>query len=130
MSLKQTIDYTKTEFTNEEKLLIRKEVEIVKYKYPEHVPIVVISKSKNLKLSKSKYLVGAELTIGQFQCIIRKKLENMIQSTESMFLMTKQANNGIFLQNGMQIIDVYNKYVDPETQMLFIEIYKENTFGN
>ena len=130
-SLKKSIDYSKSKFTDEEKSLIRKEVEIVKHKYPGHIPVVVISKSKGLTLSKCKYLVGSELTVSQFQFIIRKKLQNCLNSTEAMYLMAKDnGKNGILLQSAMLMCTVYSSYVDSETQMLFIEIYKENTFGN
>ena len=79
MSLKKNIDYTKSKFTDEEKCILLKEVEIVKHKYPGHIPVVVISKSKDLQLTKSKYLVVSELTIGQFQFIVRKKLQNSLK---------------------------------------------------
>lgn len=130
MSLKKNINYTKSEFTDHEKLFMRKEVEIVKHKYPEHVPIVVTTNAKDLKLLKSKYLVGSDLSVGQFQLIIRKKLQNKINSTESLFLLVKHKDNGILLQTNDLIAEVYEKYADPDIQMLFIEIYKENTFGN
>lgn len=130
MSLKHNIDYTKKKFTDEEKNLIRKEVEIVKHKYPGHIPIIVITRSKELKLTKSKYLVNSDITVGQFQFIIRKKLSNTLKSTEAMYLLAKDKNGGILLQSSMLIASAYNAYVDKDTQMLFIEICKENTFGN
>lgn len=130
MSLKQNIDYTKSKFTDEEKIIIRKEVEIVRHKYAGHIPIVVTTNAKDLKLSKSKYLVGSDLSVGQFQFIIRKKLENKINSTEALFLLVKHKNNGILLKTGDLMSQVYESYADSDTKMLFIEICKENTFGN
>lgn len=131
MSLKKKIDYTKEIFTDEEKSIMRQETEIVKHKYPGHIPVIVLTKSKDLKLSKSKYLVGSELSIAQFQFIIRKKLTNPLNSTESMFLMAKDKNTGgILLQSNMIMADVYQKFIDEDTQMLFVQILKENTFGN
>jgi hypothetical protein len=129
MSLKSNIDYTKSKFTDEEKILIRKEIEIVKHKYPDHIPIIVISKDKNLKLSKNKYLVGFNLSISHFQNIIRKKLLHSLNPSEALYLLIKNNTNGILLQGNMLISTIYNLYADSETKMLFIEIYKENTFG-
>lgn len=129
MSLKSNIDYTKTKFTDEEKLLIRNEIEIVKHKYPDHIPIIVISKDKNLKLSKNKYLVGSNLSISHLQNIIRKKLLHSLNQSEALYLLIKNNSNGILLQGNMLISTIYNTYADSETKMLFIEIYKENTFG-
>lgn len=131
MSLKKKIDYTKEKFTDEEKTTIRKESEIVKYKYPGHIPVVVLCKSKDLKLTKSKYLVGSELTVGQFQFIIRKKLENSLNSTESMYILAKDKNkSGVLLQTSMLMGTAYQNFIDEDTQMLFVEVLKENTFGN
>jgi GABA(A) receptor-associated protein len=132
MSLKKNIDYTKTKFTDEEKSIIRKEVEIVRHKYPGHIPVVVVSKSRELKLAKSKYLVGSELTVSQFQFIVRKKLQNSLNSTEAMYLLARdnKSNNGVLLQSSALMSSVYSSHVDEETQMLFIEVCKENTFGN
>jgi len=130
MSLKHNIDYTKSKFTEQEKILIRKEVEIVKHKYPGHLPIVVIPKSKDLKLTKYKYLVNSDITVGQFQFIIRKKLENSLNSTQAMYLLARDTRGGILLQSGMLMAEAYNSYVDKDTQMLYVNICKENTFGN
>ena len=133
-SNKMEIDYTKKQFTDEEKIYIRKEVEIIKFKYPKYIPIIVISKSKELSLKKSKFLVGQDLTVGQFQCVVRKRLEDKINASESMFMLTSskgnRKNDSVLLSIGMGMAEVYKTYMDTDTQMLFIEICKENTFGN
>ena len=57
-------------------------------KYPERIPIIVEKhlKEKNgsqYTLDKKKYLVPADLTIAQFQFVIRKRLT--LPPTDSMF---------------------------------------------
>ena len=55
---KSKIDYNKHEFTDQEKLAIKKEVHMIKTKYPDYIPIVLRTKSKsNIQLNKIKYLV-------------------------------------------------------------------------
>lgn len=122
---KYTIDYTKKEFTEEEKNIIRNEIEVVKQKYPNYIPIIVrVHDNKSIKLTKSKYLVGGEITLGQFLSILRKKITN-IKSTESIYLLI----NNTLIPITLPISMIYNEKKDPETNMLYITICKENTFG-
>ena len=44
------IDFTKTDFTPKEKELIRKEVELIKEKYPKYIPVIVRPKDKSIQL--------------------------------------------------------------------------------
>jgi hypothetical protein len=119
------IDYTKKEFTEEEKNIIRNEIEVVKQKYPNYIPIIVrVHDNKSIKLTKSKYLVGGEITLGQFLSILRKKITN-IKSTESIYLLI----NNTLVPITLPIFMIYNEKKDPETNMLYITICKENTFG-
>lgn len=115
------IDFTKTDFTPKEKELIRKEVELIKEKYPKYIPVVVRPKDKSIQLLRCKFLVNGEITVGQFMCIIRKKIRN-IKSSESLFLIV---NNS--LPPAVHLLS--NIQVDKETNMLFFTLCNENTFG-
>jgi len=122
---KSKIDYNKNEFTDQEKLAIKKEVDIIKTKYPDYIPIILRTKSKsNIKLNKIKYLVGEEITVAQFLSIIRKKIHNFNKS-DSIFLFI---NNTLPIQQNT-LGNLYNQYKDTETNMLFVTVCKENTFG-
>lgn len=119
------IDYTKKEFTEEEKYIIRNEIEVIKQKYPNYIPIVVrVHNDKSIKLTKSKFLVGGEITLAQFLSILRKKITN-IKSTESIYLLINNTLMPITLTLSM----IYKEKRDAETDMLYITICKENTFG-
>ena len=115
------IDFTKTEFTPKEKELIRKEVELIKEKYPKYIPVIVRPKDKSIQLLRHKFLVNGEITVGQFMCIIRKKIRN-IKSSEALFLIV---NNS--LPPSVHLLS--NIQVDKETNMLFFTLCNENTFG-
>ena len=122
---KVIIDYTKKEFTEEEKCIIRNEIEVIKEKYPNYIPIVVrVHNDKSIKLTKFKFLVGGEITLGQFLSILRKKITN-IKSTESIYLLINNTLIPITLTLSM----IYKEKRDHETDMLYITICKENTFG-
>lgn len=119
------IDFTKTEFTEEERLAIRKEVEVIKQKYPTYIPIIVHTHGKDkIGLTKRKFLVGGEITVGQFLCILRKKISKM-KPNEAIFLLI---NNTVPVQTAT-LSTVYHQHVDINTNMLRITICKENTFG-
>ena len=73
---KSKVEYSKINFTEEEKELIRNEVDLIKEKYPNYIPIVVRTNPKDkIEITKTKFLVGQEITLGQFLLILRKKIK-------------------------------------------------------
>ena len=118
------IDFTKTVFTPMEKELIRKEVELIKEKYPQYIPIIIRPKNKSIEMLRYKFLVNGDITVGQFMCIIRKKIRN-IKSSEALFLIV----NNTLAPSTNSLSLVYTQQVDKETNMLFFTICNENTFG-
>jgi GABA(A) receptor-associated protein len=117
------IDYKKTSFTDDEISIIKREVEIVRHKYPHYIPIVVRSKD-GLQLSKSKFLVTGDVTVGEFIYILRKKLE-ALDSSQGLFLFI----NNQLPPSEMEMSLLYASEKDPQTGMLFITVCKENVFG-
>jgi len=82
----------KDQYSFDERL---KESTRIKSKYPDRIPVIVevdpgsrfalFSKKDALQpLEKKKYLVPSDLTVGQFQYVIRQKLK--IDSTKSLFI--------------------------------------------
>jgi GABA(A) receptor-associated protein len=118
------INYTKGNLSYSEKQQIKKEVEVLKQKYPNNIPIVVICKDK-LELAKNKYLVGGDLTLGQFLFIVRKKLKNDINSSKAIYFFV----NGVIPPSSSTMLEIYEAHKDSECNMLFITICAENTFG-
>lgn len=121
---KLKIDFTKTDFTSFEKELIRKEINLIKEKYPKYIPIIVRPKDKSIQLSRYKFLVNGEITVGQFMCIIRKKIKNL-KSSEALFLIV----NNSLAPSSHSLSLVYTQQIDKETNMLFFTLCNENTFG-
>jgi GABA(A) receptor-associated protein len=122
---RSTIDFTKTDFNEHEKYIIKKEVEIIKEKYPDYIPIVVRTKSNNnIELNKCKFLVSGEITIGQFLFILRKKISHL-KASESIFLFV---DNQIPPATAL-MSRLYHEKKDIDTEMLYMVVCKENTFG-
>jgi GABA(A) receptor-associated protein len=120
------IDYTKEKFNDEEKMIIRKEIEVIKEKYPNYIPIIIRTKGDHdYKLTKRKFLVGGDVTVGQFIMILRKKM-HLLKATEALFIFV----NNTIPPSSLLLSSLYANEKDIETQMLFITICKENTFGS
>lgn len=118
-----SIDYSKTSFNDVEKERLFKEAQHVRQKYPDRIPILVQSRAKDIKLTKHKYLVPQDLTVGQFMYVIRKRIR--IKPEEAIFLFI----NNIIPPSSSIMSLIYNEHVDPDIGMLVAIITRENTFG-
>jgi len=119
--MKSKIDYTKRNLTKEEKALMKNEVALLKVKYPLHVPIVVLA--QNINLTKIKYLVGSKMNIAFLMTMIRKNT-NMSQN-DGFYVFVKNE----LVSNSMELQSLYSKHKDNSTDLLFLTLCKENTFG-
>jgi GABA(A) receptor-associated protein len=94
-------------------------------KYPDRIPIIC-EKNRNVdtipSLSKTKYLVPTELTVGQLMYVIRKQIG--LKSSVSIFMFI----HGNILTNTALISECYDKYGDPDG-FLYITYDIENVFG-
>ena len=59
----------------------------IRTKYPDRIPIIVDRLNQNNKdipeIDKKKYLVPSDLTVGQFQYVIRKRIK--LDSQKALF---------------------------------------------
>ena len=103
----------------------KEESEKIRKKHPDRIPIIVEKASGNKdipNIDKKKYLVPKELTVGQFQYVIRKRIK--LDSQKALF---------IFIDNKLPttselLLTVYDKYKN-EDGFLYITYSGENTFG-
>lgn len=103
----------------------QKESESVLSKYPERVPIIVeksIHCSDIEDIDKNKFLAPRDISFGQFQFNIRKRLK--LSPEKSFFLFT---DNNI-LSNTQNIASCYEQYKKKDGFM-YITYDSENTFG-
>lgn len=97
----------------------------IRDKYPDRIPVICeIGKSSNLMLDKNKYLVPCNITVGQFQYIIRKKVPN-IGAEHALYMFI---NNGL-MPVAKEMYEVYNEKKDKDG-FLYTVINTESTFGN
>jgi GABA(A) receptor-associated protein len=95
-------------------------------KYPDRIPILCEKHpySKNAPdIDKHKYLVGYDLTIGQFMLVIRKRMNIKPEVGLYMFI------NGIIHSNSTLLQELYLDFRDYDG-FLYVEYDVENTFGD
>lgn len=96
-------------------------------KYPDRIPVIIITHG-GLVIDKPKFLVPADLTWGQLMYTVRKRLTmtpgNHLSSEESLYGMTKNT----MVCTGT-LVSVVAKTATYSDGMMYVHIYKENTFG-
>lgn len=111
----------KQQYTVEDRI---KQCDEIKRKYPSRIPLIVETKKESeLKLSKNKYLVEQNMTIGQFIYILIRRLN--LKPEEALFMFIQ---NTIFPTETL-VSEIYKKAKD-EDGFLYCVICSENTFGN
>ncbi|MCQ2819123.1 MAG: hypothetical protein MJ252_17815 [archaeon] len=92
----------------------------------ERVPLVCEAdpKSRLNIYGKTHFIVPYEMTVSQFTQILRKKIK--IDSETSLFL---TINGKISLTGNDMMFEIYNKYKDPEDNLLYIMYSTELIWG-
>ena len=94
----------------------------IKKKYPDRTPIIVTVGKDLPPLDKSKYLVPQDLTVGEFQYVIRKRIQLTPEKAIFFFI------NNSLVPISRTVREIYNDYAD-EDGFLYILIMTESTFG-
>ena len=100
----------------------------IKDKYPDRVPVIV---EKTLKctlpdLSKKKYLVPSDLTLGQFAYVIRKNLR--LTPEQAIFIFTEGKGGDVLPPMARMMSTLYDEHC-AEDGFLYLYYAAENTFG-
>lgn len=95
--------------------------------YPDRIPVIV-EKNTNSKLvdtiDKNKFLVPNDITVGQFQYIIRKRIK--LNQNEALFIFTE---NSELIATSNLMNETYKRYKS-EDGFLYFSYNEESTFGN
>ncbi|KAG0337034.1 ubiquitin-like protein atg8 [Podila humilis] len=97
----------------------------IRQKYPDRVPVICekTDLAEIAPLDKNKYLVPADLTVGQFMYVIRKRIE--LPPEEAIFIFV----GDVLPPVAALISSLYEEYRD-EDGFLYITYSGESTFGN
>jgi len=102
----------------------KSEAERIRAKYPDRVPVICekADRSDIPDIDKKKYLVPADLTVGQFHYVIRKRIK--LAPEKALFLF---CSNSI-PPNAALMSTVYEEQKDQDG-FLYIQYSGESTFG-
>ncbi|KAL4423822.1 hypothetical protein ABPG75_001123 [Micractinium tetrahymenae] len=96
----------------------------IRDKYPDRIPVIVerADRSNIPDIDKKKYLVPADLTVGQFVYVIRKRIR--VSPEQAIFMFVRN----VLPPTAALMADVYADHKD-EDNFLYITYSGENTFG-
>ncbi|CAN8270636.1 unnamed protein product [Cochlearia groenlandica] len=96
----------------------------IRDKYPDRIPVIVerAEKSDVPDIDKKKYLVPADLTVGQFVYVVRKRIK--LSPEKAIFIFVKN----ILPPTAAIMSAIYEEHKD-EDGFLYMSYSGENTFG-
>ncbi|KAE8654706.1 Autophagy-related protein 8d [Hibiscus syriacus] len=96
----------------------------IREKYPDRIPVIVerAEKSDVPEIDKKKYLVPADLTVGQFVYVVRKRIK--LSPEKAIFIFVKN----ILPPTAALLSAIYEENKD-EDGFLYMTYSGENTFG-
>ncbi|KAG5372247.1 Autophagy-related protein 8 [Yarrowia sp. C11] len=103
----------------------RAEAERIRKKYDDRVPVICekVEKSDIPVIDKKKYLVPADLTVGQFVYVIRKRIK--LSSERAIFIFV----DDVLPPTAALMSSIYEEHKD-EDGFLYVTYSGENTFGD
>ncbi|CAM8883323.1 unnamed protein product [Rhodiola kirilowii] len=114
-------------FFKEENALEKRTAEAsrIREKYPDRIPVIV-EKAENSdipNIDKKKYLVPADLTVGQFVFVIRKRIK--LSAEKAIFIFV----DNMLPPTGVIMSAIYEEKKDVDG-FLYVTYSGENTFGD
>uniref|UniRef100_A0A9I9CLN0 Autophagy-related protein n=1 Tax=Cucumis melo TaxID=3656 RepID=A0A9I9CLN0_CUCME len=96
----------------------------IREKYPDRIPVIVekAERSDIPSIDKKKYLVPADLTVGQFVYVIRKRIK--LSPEKAIFIFV----DNVLPPTGAIMSAIYEEKKD-EDGFLYVTYSGENTFG-
>lgn len=108
----------------------------IRNKYPDKIPVIIIKdpSSQLNNISKEKYLVPFDMTVGQFMSVVREKTSIGQEQAINIFLVDYN-NNNILAPTSSSFESLYVQYVEKEINhknydgYIYLIYTGENVFG-
>jgi GABA(A) receptor-associated protein len=102
----------------------KRESQHIRTKYPDRVPVICekAPKSKMPNINKNKFLVPADLSLGQFVFVIRKRMN--VRPEQNIFIFAEN----VLPPASLHMEALYTEYKD-EDGFLYLKYDSENVFG-
>lgn len=125
------IDYTKLEFTQQERNMMHTEATRLLSENPKHTPVLILIKSKVMSIEKNKYLIADDINCMNFLNILKTRLTGL--QPDDTINMQATRFSGVEKYNKLDINsdlikDIYSKYKDPETGLLIITLSRATSY--
>ena len=113
----------KTEVSLEER---KQEANRIINQYPNRMPVICecLPNSNLPALNKTKFLVPGDMTVANFQFLIRKHID--LNELSALYLITKK---GITITGDKTMREIYNIHRDREDNFLYLFYASELTWG-
>lgn len=108
------------EYTKDERI---KEAKRIRSRYPDRVPIIVETGPNIQQIDKKKYLCPADLTVGNFAFVLRKRMK--LPAEKAMIIFTEAGN----IPNNSWLVSEFYEKNSNEDKFLYVIIDGMNTFG-
>ena len=126
------IDYSKSEFTPDERKYMFSEAERLQETNPNHIPVLIQLDSNVLKMEKQKFLISNDINFNDFiNNTLKKKLINLYSNDVLVIHVVKFSGNPKFTEIKPQpktMREIYNEHKDPETNLLILKVSRMTTY--
>ena len=104
----------------------KKESNRILSEHKDRMPVIVeCAKNSNIPpLKKTKYLAPGDMTVTQFQFIVRRVID--LNEISALYLITEK---GVTLTGDRTMMEIYNIYKNKEDNFLYLYCASELTWG-
>jgi hypothetical protein len=126
------IDYSKFDFTQDERKYMSKETERLQETNPNHIPVLIQLDSNILKMDKQKFLISNDINFSDFvNNTLKKKLINLYNNDVIVITVVKYSGTQKLLElksQPKQMKDLYDEHKDPETNLLILRVSRNTSY--
>lgn len=98
----------------------------IQVRFPDRIPVILEKNRESVSITsmrKTKFLIPKDITVSQFQYIVRKRIK--LKPEEAIFLFT---DSDVLVTGSTLMSQVYNDFKDT-SGFLFLMYSAEETFG-
>jgi len=126
------IDYSKSDFTPDERKYMFSETQRLQETNPNHIPILIQLDSNILKMEKQKFLVSNDINFNDFiNNTLKKKLINLYSNDVIVLHVVKFSGYKKFTEikpQSKSMRELYDEHKDPETNLLIFKVSRMTTY--
>lgn len=94
----------------------------VTQKHPDKIPVIVFGHKTLPELTKHKFIVPREITVGQFIHVLRQNMNLSPEKALFIFIQNQLVTNSLLMS------EVHHKYQSADG-FIYVNVMAENTFG-